>query len=359
MNEIKELVDQIDMESYFDREGIQYRVSNGSRGLQLNVKTCPKCGGNKWKVFIGAETGFGNCFSGSCEAKFNKWSFIEAYLGLPKAQIFDHIKQVAGEMGWRPPRKAAAVKISTSALKMPPSFAIPVRGKNLKYLENRGVTTDIAQFFNLRLSLTGKYWYEMEGRKCAQDYSNRIIVPIFDLDGGLVSFQGRDITGKAEKKYLFPPGFAATGKYLYNGQNCVGLETVVMGEGAFDVIAIRKALDTDHDLRGIGALGSFGKNLSYGDGETQLSQFLKLKASGLKTVVVMWDGELGAIDGAVEAGKMLKSYGLKVKIALLPPGKDPNEIDAEMLKKKFYQAIPLEGSAAMRILTETRRGNYI
>ncbi|WEU67317.1 DNA primase [Xanthomonas phage JGB6] len=38
------------------------------------------------------------------------------------------------------------------------------------------------------------------GRKMRQDYSNRIIIPIFDLDGNLKSFQGRDTTGEAEKR---------------------------------------------------------------------------------------------------------------------------------------------------------------
>jgi DNA primase len=356
MEELKELLERIDMESYLDREGIQYRVTNGSRGLQLNICECPKCGGDKWKVFLNADTGLGNCFSGSCEFKFNKWSFIDGYLGLNKHQTYEHIKQVAGEMGWRPPRRIASnVQLEVAELKLPPSYAIPIRNKNLKYLENRGISGEIAKFFHLRLCLDGKFWYEIEGKKCAQDYASRIIIPIFNLEGELVGFQGRDITGKAEKKYLFPPGYAATGKYLYNGQNCMGLETIVMGEGAFDVIAIKMALDTSTELRSVGALGSFGKHLSHGEGETQVSQFLKLKEAGLKNIVIMWDGEVTATDDAIETGRLLKNYGFNVRIAYLPKDKDPNEIPAKAVVEAFYKALPLNSNLATRLKLARRK----
>ncbi|CAB4122205.1 DNA primase, catalytic core, N-terminal [uncultured Caudovirales phage] len=356
MEELKELLDRVDMESYLDREGIQYRLTNGSRGLQLNVRECPKCGGDKWKVFLNADTGLGNCFSGSCEFKFNKWSFIDGYLGLSKHQTYEHIKQVASEMGWRPPKRISKeVQLEVPELKLPASYAIPIRNKNLKYLENRGITGDIAKFFHLRLSLEGKFWYEIEGKKCAQDYANRIVIPIFDLEGELVGFQGRDITGKAEKKYLFPPGYASTGKYLYNGQNCVGLDTVVMGEGAFDVIAIKMALDTDTELRAVGALGSFGKHLSHGEGETQVTQFLRLKEAGLKNIVIMWDGEVAATDDAVDTAKLLKDYGFNVRIAYLPKDKDPNEIPAKAVVDAYYKALPYNASIATRLKLARRK----
>lgn len=360
MDELKELLERIDMESYLDREGIAYRVTNGSRGLQLNLKECPKCGGDKWKVFLNADTGLGNCFSGSCEAKFNKWSFIDAHLGHNKHQTYEHIKQIAREMGWRPPRTVAKqVNIEKAKLVIPDSHEIPVYGKNVKYLENRGISADVAKFFHLRVSTHGKFNYSMEGRGLSQDYSNRIIIPIFDLDGELVSFQGRDISGTAEKKYLFPPGFASTGKYLYNGQNCTGLETVVMGEGAFDVIAIKIAMDSDPALRDIGALGSFGKHLSFGEGETQLSQFVRLKSLGLKNVVIMWDGEIAATDDAIEAGRLLRDLGLNVRIAYLPKDKDPNEVPAKVVVDAYYKALPLNSNVATRLKLARRKEHSV
>jgi DNA primase len=104
----------------------------------------------------------------------------------------------------------------------------------------------------------------------SKHYNRRVLIPIYDLDGKLVSFQGRDITGTAEKKYLFPPGYArATGEHLYNGHNVIGRPSdVVVGEGAFDVIAIKVAFDADPTLRDVVPVGTFGKHLSHGAPQT-------------------------------------------------------------------------------------------
>src|SRR5690606_9971530 len=108
------------------------------------------------------------------------------------------------------------------------------------------------QYFALRFCHKGLWKYRDEVRgNCFVDFSQRIIIPVFDLDGNLVSFQGRDITGKAEKKYLFPNGFASTGEHLYNGHNVQRTARIVVGEGAFDVAATKVALDGDPDLRDV------------------------------------------------------------------------------------------------------------
>ncbi len=96
--EIIEILEKIDIEAYLDREGIEYRGPYGSSGLQLNLKTCPVCGGDKWKVFLNAESGLGNCFSGSCDTKFNKWKFIRAHTELGGHALDEHIMAVGAEI---------------------------------------------------------------------------------------------------------------------------------------------------------------------------------------------------------------------------------------------------------------------
>jgi DNA primase len=177
-------------------------------------------------------------------------------------------------------------------------------------------------------------------------FDGRIIIPIFNLDGELVSFQGRDIMGTAEKKYLFPPGFAVTGKHLFNGHNVVASSRVVLGEGAFDVMALKIALDEDESLRNVTPIGSFGKHLS----EDQMTRFAELKERGVKEVCFMWDSEVGAIDAAIVAGTELKRrYGLEVKIAILPKGKDPNECSTEDVRNAYYGALLLTKENAVRL----------
>lgn len=350
--ELKEIIDALDMGAYLDREGIEYRETFGSRGLQLNVKCCPKCGGDNWKVFLNAESGLGNCFSGSCESKYNKYSFIAAHTALAAGAVVDHMRQVVAEMGWRPPRTSkVAVEMERAELKLPKSFAIPIRGRNLAYLENRRITVELAEYFHLRFCHKGWFKYKQEGVEKFQKYDNRVLIPVFDLDGEIVSFQGRDITGEAEKKYLFPPGFASTGSVIYNGHNVHKCNHIVMGEGAFDVFSLKAALDREPGLRDIVPVGSFGKNLSFGSSDSQVGKLLTLKQErGLETVTFMWDGEPLAIKAAVKAALMLNEHGFKTRVAILPDGKDPNECTPDEVIEAFYRATPITVASATKIL---------
>jgi len=348
-DELREALDQIDMESYLDREGVDYKVTRGARGTQLNLKECPVCGDSKWRVYLNAETGLGNCFHGDCETKFNKWKFISSLLdGVATREVIDHVKEVAKEQGWRP-KPVRAATTTTDELVIPESIALPHNGRNLKYLSDRGISPEMAEYFKLRYSVDGSFWYTgPDGRRIKQDYSNRVIIPVYDLDGSLVSFQGRDITGTAAKKYLFPPGFASTGAILYNGQNAVGASRVVIGEGAFDVIAIKMALDEDESLRDVAAIGSFGKNLSTGD-DSQILRLVRLKEHGLKEVTLMWDGEKRATADAVKAAMEIRKLGIAARIAFLPRDKDPNEVPASVVRKAYKDAMILNQINAAKI----------
>jgi len=350
-SELDEALSTLDMEAWMDREGVRYRVTRGARGKQLNVKECPCCGNSNYKVYINADTGLGNCFHGDCETKFNRWKFISSYLNVSHREAIDHIKQVAREQGWRPPKKvSAAVNLNVNELKLPNSLALPINGRNLKYLENRSITNDIAGYFNLRFCLRGTFDYRDDaGRPMRQDYSNRIIIPVFGLAGELVSFQGRDITGAADKKYLFPPGFASTGSHLYNGHNAVGAESIVIGEGAFDVMATKIALDGEMALRDVVPVGSFGKHLSIGD-DGQLGKLMALREKGLKRVTFMWDAERQAIKDAVMAAKLLNGYGFITRIALLPKGRDPNEVAPSVVRAAYWRATVINNATAAKLL---------
>jgi DNA primase len=348
--ELQEAIDTLDIEAWLDREGVRYKAARGARGRQLNIKECPCCGNSNYKVYLNADTGLGNCFSGDCEEKFNKWKFISKYLNTTHRAAIDHIKQVAKEQGWRPPKKESAAVSLAGELKLPNSLALPIDGRNLKYLDNRNITADVAKYFNLRFSLRGTFdYHDDRGRPMRQDYSSRIIIPVFDLAGELVSFQGRDITGTADKKYLFPPGFASTGSHLYNGHNVVGLDSICIGEGAFDVAAIKIAFDGEMALREVGAVGSFGKHLSIGDEESQLAKLMALREKGLKRVTFMWDGEDRAIDDAIEAGLLLHKCGFQARIAILPKDKDPNEVPPSVVRAAYWRAEVVNASVAARM----------
>jgi DNA primase len=348
--EFREVMASLDMEEWLSHEGVEYRNTRGTKGEQLNIQTCPSCGKDEWKVYLNAETGLGNCFSGSCpKGTFNKYSFIREYLlnCNRRINVIDHIKQFVTEMGWRPKRIfSVSVEMESKELKLPEYEFLPINGKNLKYLANRRVDIETAQYFNLG--------YIREGY-----FGKRILIPIHNLGGELISFQARDITGLAEKKYLFPKGFASTGSVLYNGQNAIGKKRAVLVEGAFDAISTKVAFDEDRELRDIAIIGSFGMNLSGNTnaGENdQLSRFIELKEAGLQSVAIMWDGESKAVIKAVAAGIVLKKLGLIVHIVILPKDRDPSDVAPETLRKCYRQARLLNQEFALQV--KLRRGEF-
>jgi DNA primase len=306
--------------------------------MQINAKECPHCGDRRWRVYLNAATGLGNCFV--CNEPFNKIKFAKLVTDLPWRELKTRLVEIMKDQGWRPKRVSAAVEVGE--VKLPLSFALPTpEGSNLMYLEERGVDSELAAYFHLRFSEDGWWNFTKEdGSSSGQHFGNRVIIPVFDLDGTLKTFQGRDITGTSERKYLFPAMLPGTGKFLYNGQNAVRAKRVVVGEGVFDVIALKKAFDEDVELRDVVPVGTFGKHLSFGsmDGDDQLGRFMQLKAFGLKEVTFLWDGEKAALESALSAAELLHRNGFQVRVGLLPEGRDPNESTAEDVRKAFWSA---------------------
>lgn len=334
-------IDELDMEFVLERESVPFRVSRGVSGVQLHIQNCPECHDNRWRTYFGLETGRGNCFV--CGQGFSKLSFIHALYEHGESDwgaTFREIEELLREQGWRPKREAM-VRVEVGEVKLPVSDPIPDdNGFVLDYLTQRGLGADICKYFGLR-NCTFGWWVYKEGEETKmQNFQNRIIIPVCDLDGTVKTFQGRDTLGTSDRKYLFPKELPGTGRYILNGHNCVATNRACMGEGFFDVAAIKMACDDDVQLRDVCALGSFGKHLSYGDtvGDDQLGRFHSLMKRGLKELTIMWDGEVNALKAALDAAKKLITIGLKIRIALLPYEKDPNEVTADQVRAAFYGA---------------------
>jgi DNA primase len=337
------LLDDIEMAEVLDHEGVDYKLASGSSGEQLNIKECPFCGKSKWKVYANADTGLGNCFS--CGQTFNKWVLLCAILGTEDRTLLKRkIAEIGKALGFKPAAKKLEVLVEAPSALLPLSLALPdSNGKNSPYLEKRGITGHYAKRFSLRWCRHGYHEYVADGQKKTQYFNDRIIIPIFDLEGQLVTFQGRDITGESDRKYLFPAQLPATGRYLYNGHEALARRTkhIIMNEGAFDVIPTAIACDTIPELNGVVPVGSFGKKLSssVGDKASQVDALRALKVrGGLKTVTMMWDGEPAALSSALDACRLIQGIGVTPRIALLPAGKDPNEVDAATIARAYLNA---------------------
>lgn len=347
---ISEMLDNLDVEYFLNREGIDYKVTRGSRGMQLNVRECPVCGNSKWKVYLNQENGLGNCFHGDCEAKFSKYSFIKSVLNLSDRDTVKYIGTALEEQGFIAVQRKVYEKPNIEDLILPNSYKLPKDGKNIDYLIERNISNETTKLFGLRFCEHGKFVSKgFDSSERSQSYDNRIIIPIYDLNGKLVSFQGRDITGTSDRKYLFPSGFASTGSVLYNGHNAYGAVEVCVGEGVFDVMAIYQAFQDDLTLCNVGVVGSFGKHLSHGGDDSQFAKFVELKKAGLKRITIMWDGEKRATKDAVDTALLLRKAGFEVRVALLPKDKDPNEVAPEVVRQAYKKAIPINETTAVKL----------
>lgn len=347
-----EVKEHFDLESWFEDEGIVYKKSRGSSGMQLNMKECPNpdCGDRRWRTYANADTGLGKCFV--CNEGLNKSKIVMFTQGVSYPGALTIMRDYNAKMGYRPRKKVEVAVEMNCEIRLPVSTELPTpEGQNLQYLESRGFSGEIAKYFHLRYCQHGWWMFKKDdASQGAQDFSNRVIVPVFDLDGMLKTFQGRDIGGWSDAKYLFPKGLPGTGRFLLNGHSVMKAKRVVMGEGIFDIAAIKVAFDSDATLRTVVPVGSFGKHLSYGDlnGDDQLGRFVQLKRNGLEEVTIMWDGGKKELVSALNAAELLRKLGLRVRIATLPEGKDPNEVAPELVREAFDKAETYSPALAVR-----------
>ena len=363
-SDLQHCLNKIDIEQFLDREGVDYTHSYGTNGLQLNVDTCPACGEGGRKVYINADTGLGNCFHGSCGEKFNKFKLVRLISGLAGQALDNYFIDLAADAGWAPKKPKREIYKPADHLSLPSKLIpLPVQGQNLAYLEQRGVSLDSLRHFELSYCHGGWYSYKTsDGQEKYVSFDQRVLIPIRDLDGALVSYQGRDISGQRMPKYLFPAGFAVAGSHLYNANTFIeGIHThAIIGEGAFDAVAIHQAIHSVPGLNHMIGLATFGMHLSAGE-NGQVQKLDTLRKRGLKTVTIMWDGEGKALAQAVIAGQLLIGIGLDVNVARLPSGYDPAQgpgnivTPPSMVLDAVFRALPLTRKSMVLLKLEAAR----
>lgn len=327
-------LDDIDTEQLVAFEGYEYRVSNGNSGVQLNIKDCPNCHRSDYKVYLNAETGLGNCFV--CNTGFNKYKFVKLARGFTTpSDVMRYLGDTMDTVKYRPKVDPKNYHLNKD-WKLPLNLKMQLEEDVHEYLKERSIDARITSRFDLRFCEYGFYEYEdFAGKAKFVDFSQRIIIPVRDIDGKMVTFQGRDITGKSEKKYLFPNMLVGTGRYIYNADGILknGKTKVVLNEGVFDVWSTIMALESDIKYQAFGAAGTFGKHLSISltnaTGDDQLSDLFKLREQGVDEFIFLWDGERKANVAAMEAATRLNNLGLFSTVAQLSGDKDPNEATTE------------------------------
>lgn len=320
----------LDVEQLVSYLGYEYRISNGNSGVQLNLRSCPACGRQEYKVYVNADSGLGNCFQ--CNVGLNKYKIIALTNGLTNhSDVVRYVKGISTTVSYKPKVHPDAYKLNSDWV-LPVNKRIELEEDLPAYLVERGIDAKLSKRFDLRVCEAGFYKYkDFNDNNKFVDFSNRIILPVRDIDGKLVTFQGRDTTGKSEKKYLFPNMLPGTARFIYNAHYALTNKSkkVVLSEGCFDVFATTKALESDVAYKDYGACGTFGKHLSIAatnvNTADQLTDLYKLSEAGVEEFIILWDGENEAIKAAMLAALSLNGFGLYTTVAKLSDNEDPAE----------------------------------
>jgi 5S rRNA maturation endonuclease (ribonuclease M5) len=176
---------------------------------------------------------------------------------------------------------------------------LPIGTTNLsdihkKYLEKRGFNPNQLE---LIWDLKGTTYCKDKD----EDYSYRIIAPIYDKKYRLITYQGRDFTGQQENKYKCckkENEIVHIKHYLYGYWLLKNYESVVICEGIADVWKY-----------GVGAVATFG--VSYKPEQVNLLKDFKNK-------YILFDNDEAGKNAAIKLSNDLSSFGGNTYIIKIP-----------------------------------------
>ncbi|CAM3318504.1 MULTISPECIES: DNA primase [Saccharibacillus] len=178
-------------------------------------------------------------------------------------------------------------------------------------------------------------------------FRSRIIFPIANRSGKTIAFAGR-ILGEGQPKYLNSPESRLFNKsrVLYNFDQARSAirkqRQAVLFEGYGDVIAAWEA--------GVqNGVATMGTSLT-----EQHAAMIKTTAD---EVLVCYDGDNAGQNAALKSIPILEQAGLQVKVAMLPPGLDPDDYIRSNGGERFVRQIVEDAASTTKFrLSNLKRG---
>ncbi len=215
-----------------------------------------------------------------------------------------------------------------------------------KYLTKRGINEDIIKHFNIGLSLkntsllTGllqkKGYSEKElldyGLATKKDndvhdiYYNRIMFPLFNLEGKPVGFSGRVYDQESNFKYINTKEteIFKKGESLYNyhvAKNIArNIGKIIVVEGFMDAIRL-------YTIGIENVVATMGTSVT----KEQIAIIKKMA----KEIILMFDGDTAGKKAAYQVSTELKNNGIDAKIVVLEDNLDPDEYILKYGKEKM------------------------
>ena len=208
--------------------------------------------------------------------------------------------------------------------------------KAMKYLENRGISKEEIEYFNIGFNPENNVIYKylntqkftdesiikagacrMLDNGMADVFYNRVLFPIHDMYGNPIAFTARDFEGKSDSKYINSNEniIYTKGDNLYNYHRAKDLSKkagyVIVCEGVMDVIAYYKA-------------GKYNVVATLGTACTKKQ--IELLKSLSNNVVLSYDGDKAGQAANMKIGELLLEQGFNVSVIDNETELDPDEI---------------------------------
>jgi DNA primase len=288
-----------------------------SRGIEFKPHTsrenevylcCPFCTergetpDHRFRFGVNYVTGQAHCFN--CGKKFNGVEYL-------KKALQEKLDTGEWELSQKAIKRAA---MKTPVVKLPDDFIslAGIKGKThwdkvaLAYLHRRGVTDTQIREKNIGYSMVGDFRY-------------RIVIPVY-YQGKLEGLVARAFVTDLEPKYRNSLG----NKTLFNVPK-KRQKTVILSEGAFDALAIERALPPTWKFDSEAVLG-----------HTLTERQLEI----VKTYdcIVLWtDPDVAGVEGLIRMGQQLTNAGKEVEIVepklTGQPEYEPSELEPREIRK--------------------------
>jgi hypothetical protein len=233
--------------------------------------------------------------------KCGKLPFMEVYRCLFKTPISDAPRTEYKQ------EKHVRNKKDTRELKFPSGSLVlsyEKHKKHVRYLNERGLMPELVSMvwdIEIRATLIS-----------SDSWGYRVIFPITEM-GRVVSYQGRDVTGKSSIRWLTcgnDTGIENPKEILMGVEHTSGRRCVLV-EGLFDMFKL-----------GHGAVCCFGTSVTDSQIRTLVQNF--------DFVHIFFDNEIQAMEKAKKLRNTLISYGIEAKCSTLDAdGKDAGDLTVE------------------------------
>jgi len=294
--------------------------------------------------FVDPERGFWKCFG--CGASGDIFSFVMQIEGLTFPEAAEKLAQRAG-VQWRvsagaeragQERRAVLQANAAAASWFRHKLFEPEGSHALEYLRGRGLTDQIIKDFMLGyapdgwdhlatymmgrgaserlLTAAGLVRPRNTGGGCYDFFRHRVMFPVIEVTGRVIAFGGRALDPEEKAKYINSPdtpvfrkGTTVYGLNLAR-EHIAHAKQVIVVEGYMDVIALAQA--------GI-------RNVVACLGTSTTEEHLKLLGRYADSIIFVYDADAAGMRAALRNIAVFESAGAAARLAVLPPGQDPDE----------------------------------